>query len=300
MTKSVLAVARQALAAAAAALPAYPSRYARRDYTQPQLLALLAVRQFLGLDYRGTAQLARDWPDLRGAVGRARVPDHATLQRAAARLLKGSRPTPPPGATAAAGRGRRLIPPKPRAAADSTGYEARAVSRYFVTRAGRRGRQRHGPKLTAALDTPSHLLPAARATRGPSQDAPHLAPAARAAARDHPIDAPRADAGYDAEANHAAPRGELGVRSTVIPLGRRGTREGPPTEYRRQVVRRFRRKPRGSRHERAYGQRWQVGSGFSRNERPLGTAPRATRWANQEMESLLRGITHNLMLLAAP
>ena len=94
MTKSPLAVARQALATARDALPAYPSRFARHDYTQHQLFALLAVRQFLRLDYRGTEQLARDWSDLRRALGLTRVPDHATLQRAADRLLKKSRPTP--------------------------------------------------------------------------------------------------------------------------------------------------------------------------------------------------------------
>ena len=94
MTKSALAVARQALAVARAARPAYPSKYARRDYTQHQLFALLAVRTFLKTDYRGAEQLARDWSDLRQAVGLARVPDHATLQRAAARLLKKKGPTP--------------------------------------------------------------------------------------------------------------------------------------------------------------------------------------------------------------
>ncbi len=106
MTKSVLAVARQALATAAAAVPPYPSRYARRDYTQHQLFALLAVRAFLGLDYRGAEQLARDWSDLRHALGLTRVPDHATLQRAAGRLLEKNAPmpcSPPPWPPAAVG-----------------------------------------------------------------------------------------------------------------------------------------------------------------------------------------------------
>ena len=94
MSKSPLAVARQALATAREALPAYPSKFARHDYTQHQLFALLAVRQFLRLDYRGTEQLARDWSDLRRALGLARVPDHATLQRAGERLLKKRPPTP--------------------------------------------------------------------------------------------------------------------------------------------------------------------------------------------------------------
>jgi len=94
MTKSVLAVARQALAAARDAVPAYASKFSRKAYTQPQLFALLAVRAFLGLDYRGTEQLARDWSDLRAELGLARVPDHATLQRAAGRLLEKKGPTP--------------------------------------------------------------------------------------------------------------------------------------------------------------------------------------------------------------
>jgi hypothetical protein len=95
MTKSALAVARQALSAARAALPAYSSPFSKRTYTQHQLFALLAVRQFLRTDYRGLEQHLRDWSDLRAAVGlKDHVPDHSTLQKAADRLLKKSRPTP--------------------------------------------------------------------------------------------------------------------------------------------------------------------------------------------------------------
>jgi hypothetical protein len=95
MTKSALAVARQALDAARAALPAYASKFSKRAYTQHQLFALLAVREFLRTDYRGLEQHLRDWSDLRAAVGLGEaVPDHSTLQKAADRLLKKSRPTP--------------------------------------------------------------------------------------------------------------------------------------------------------------------------------------------------------------
>ena len=51
MPKSAVRVAREALAAGRAALPEYGSRYSRRDYTQPQLFALLVLRQFLRTDY---------------------------------------------------------------------------------------------------------------------------------------------------------------------------------------------------------------------------------------------------------
>ena len=53
MTKSALAVAREALEAARAALPAYASKFSKRTYTQHQVFALLAVRQFLRTNYRG-------------------------------------------------------------------------------------------------------------------------------------------------------------------------------------------------------------------------------------------------------
>lgn len=96
MTQSALGVARQALSAARAAVPAYSSRFAKRTYSQHQLIAILAVRQFLRTDYRGVAQHLRDWSDLRATLGLGeRVPDHSTLAKAAARLLekKGSVPS---------------------------------------------------------------------------------------------------------------------------------------------------------------------------------------------------------------
>jgi len=88
MTKSPLALARAALAAAADALPAYSSKFSRKDFTQHQLFALLALRELLKTDYRGLEQYLRDWSDLRQALGLAKVPDHSTLQKAAQRLLE--------------------------------------------------------------------------------------------------------------------------------------------------------------------------------------------------------------------
>ena len=96
MTKSALAVAREALDAARVALPAYSSKFSKKTYTQHQLVAALAVRQFLKSDYRGIEQHLKDWSDLRAALGLSdHVPDHSTLQKAAERLLekRGSMPS---------------------------------------------------------------------------------------------------------------------------------------------------------------------------------------------------------------
>jgi transposase len=75
-------------------------------------------------------------------------------------------------------------------------------------------------------------------------------------------------------------------------------RKWPKTGYRRQMVKRFRKKPRGSRHRRGHGQRWPMESGFSWNKRRRGAALRARRWPNQKREILTRVLTHNLVLLA--
>lgn len=88
MTKSALKVAREALAAGEAALPRFGSRFSRHDYTQPQLFALLVLRQFLRTDYRGIVSLAGEWRELREALGLSQVPHYSTLAHAAPRLLK--------------------------------------------------------------------------------------------------------------------------------------------------------------------------------------------------------------------
>lgn len=94
MTKSGLAVAREALAVAQRTFPPYASKRSRKDYTQHQLFALLAVRAFFQTDYRGLEQLVRDWSDLRNAIGlKAKVPNYSTVKRAADRLLEKRGPT---------------------------------------------------------------------------------------------------------------------------------------------------------------------------------------------------------------
>lgn len=204
--------------------------------------------------------------------------------------------------TVATGRRRRLIPAKPRAAIDATGLESRHASRHFYWRAGRRTRRSSWPKLSAVLDTRSHLLLSAVVSRGPGHDAGQFRSAATAAVSRCPLDTLLGDAAYDAEHHHAYARERLGVRSTVFPVyrrGRKGRRKPPRGKYRGQMAGRFRTKPKGSRYRRVYGQRWQVESGFSRHKRLLDSALRARRWVNQKAEILLRVIVHNLMLLAA-
>jgi hypothetical protein len=88
MTKSPRAVAREALALARATLPAYSSKYSRKDFTQHQLFAVLALKTFLKADYRGVVAALADFAELRADLGLKKVPDHSTLCYAEQRLLK--------------------------------------------------------------------------------------------------------------------------------------------------------------------------------------------------------------------
>ena len=110
MTKSAVALAREALAVGRVALPRYSCARSRHDYTQPQLFALLAVKQMLRLDYRGVVALAAEWGELRRALGLRKVPHYSTLCYAAHRLLAGAeKGGPSPGRS-----GRSSRAPAPR------------------------------------------------------------------------------------------------------------------------------------------------------------------------------------------
>ena len=193
-----------------------------------------------------------------------------------------------------------MIGDKPEAAVDATGMESRHTSRYFFKRAGRKHNSRLWTKLTVVCDTRSHFLTAATVSLGPANDSPQFRPAMAQASLGVTWDRVLADAAFDSEENHRLCRQGLGVRSTVIPLNRRGRRrKRPKTRYRRQMFKRCRKKPRGSRHKRVYGQRWQVESAFSRHKRLLGAALRGKSDESRRRECYLRVLTHNLMLLAA-
>ena len=86
-SKSAVRVARAALTVGQATLPVYGSRTSRKDFTQPQLFALLVLRQFLRTDYRGVVTLVGEWSELRQTLGLSKVPHYSTLAYASRRIL---------------------------------------------------------------------------------------------------------------------------------------------------------------------------------------------------------------------
>jgi hypothetical protein len=87
-TRSPVALARKALQIASEAMPAYASKFSKRDFTQHQLLAMLVLKQFFKTDDRGLVELLKDLPDLRSVLGIRKVPHFTTLFQAQKRLAK--------------------------------------------------------------------------------------------------------------------------------------------------------------------------------------------------------------------
>jgi hypothetical protein len=144
--------------------------------------------------------------------------------------------------------------------------------------------------LTAVGHVGSHLIAAAIACRGPTNDSPQFAPAMRQAAQHIRFDVVLADAGYDAEHNHRLCREELGARSTAIPINPRGAGDRlPRTRYRRQMRRAFPKK--------AYASRRHAESIFSAMKRTLGSALCARGPEAQKRECLWRVIAFDLMII---
>jgi hypothetical protein len=88
MTKSPRAVAREALRLAQQSLPPYSAVRSRKDFTQHQLFAVLALKTFLKTDYRGVEAFLKDFAEVRSDLGLTKVPHYSTLCYAEQRLLK--------------------------------------------------------------------------------------------------------------------------------------------------------------------------------------------------------------------
>lgn len=300
-SRSPRAVMRLAHRVASRHLPDYPSRFSRRDRaTQPQLFACLVLRQFYNLSYRRTEALLRDCPDLRRAIRMTCVPDHNTLcdaferlarQDVVARMLD--------TLVRACGEAGLLGLDARPAAADSSCYESRHVSRHFERRrrdssdASERSATVRGlPKLAICVACACHLILSFWTGTGMGGDHPHLDALAYHAWRRAPVTTLVADAGYDSEAAHAFLREDLNVESIIPATIGRPTGKLPSTPYRRLMARAM-----AEPDVRAvYGQRWQVETANSMMKRNYGSALRAATPARRERELMLKVLVHNLAI----
>jgi hypothetical protein len=295
-SKSPRRVIKTAYLIGSLALRPYAHRYSPKKFTQPQLFACLALKEFLQLDYRKLVGLLTDAPELCRAIDLAVVPHFTTFQKAARRLLR------LPHAERLLGKTIRLAkvtgrinPQVALAAGDGTGWESHHVSHYFVKRRAscskywQKTTYNTFPKAGVLCDTASHLILAVVPGRGPGPDIKHFRPLLDQGLRQIPIKAAALDAGYDAEHTHEYAREERGVRTLIPALIGRRTNKPPSGYWRRQMARRL--------HLTRYGQRWQAETVNSMLKRLMGSALRARSYWSQCRETVLRAITLNVMIL---
>jgi hypothetical protein len=298
-SKSPRMVAMVALAAGKEAFSDYSHKFSPKKFTQPQLFACLVLKEFEKKGYRGVCQLLEDCSDLRKAIGFKVVPHFTSVQKASRRLLKLDRVRDLIAETFRRIQGRSKIVPY--GAVDSSGFDARHASRYFIwrTKADKKGKEpkkraayrRYG-KLMLIISCATHGIMAAVASAGPTPDIDQLdgvvAELPSSIAVRHMV----GDAGFDSAHNHSLLRDYHGMRSTIPPEHGRRPKDPktlPTDKYRRQMKTRFNKK--------AYSKRPQVETVFSMIKRNLGSELRGrTHWSRCR-DIMLRVITHNIMLI---
>ena len=296
-SKSPRRVLQVAYEAACQAVPAHRHKFSPKKFTQPQLLACLVLKEFLRLDYRGFAEHLTDHPDVASQIGMKTVPHFTTFQKAARRLLLA---TPArqlfDSVLERAMRDGVRKGRVPLAAVDGTGLESRHTSRYYVKRRSRSGDRDQittyakFPKVVFVVDCTSHMILAAVPGRGPGSDLVQFDAALEQAIRRAQIETLLADADFDAEWVHRSVRSH-GIRTLIPPTRGRPTHKPPTGHWRRRMKQRF------SRYKQKYGQRWQVETVNSMVKRRLGSALRARKYQSQCRETMLRAITHNVMIV---
>jgi Transposase DDE domain/Transposase domain (DUF772) len=296
-SKSPRRVLQVAYEAACQALPAYRHKSSPKKFTQPQLLACLVLKEFMRLDYRGLAAHLADHAELRRLIDLKTVPHFTTFQKAAERLLA-ALPSRKlfdavlEQAVRSKTRKRRV----PLAAVDGTGLESRPTSQYYVKRRSRGGdhdqETTYGkyPKVVFVVDCTSHMILAAVPGRGPGSDLVPFGRALSQAVGRARIGTLLADADFDAEWVHRGVRSH-GLRTVIPPERGRPTDKPPSGSWRRLMKQRF------GQFKRKYGQSWQVETVNSMLKRRLGSALRARSYESQCRETVLRAITHNVLIV---
>ena len=68
-------------------MPPFAHRFSPKKFSQPQLVAILCLKEARRQDYRGICHDLREWAEVRAVLQLKAVPHYSTLCKAAERLL---------------------------------------------------------------------------------------------------------------------------------------------------------------------------------------------------------------------
>jgi hypothetical protein len=287
----LLPFARIALQVSRAVLPRYRSRFSKRQFTQPQLLAILCLMRYEDWTFREAEVRLSEHRELRQVLGLVSVPDFTTLYRFLQRLDDQTIDRAV-GETVRRLRGSlRHRRKRVRVAVDATGLAQGAVSTFFVRRMHHHGQKplpwRHWLKWVVAVDLDQQFVLSQLARRGPWNDCANLPAVVEAASRQTRIGVVLADAEFDSERNHTYIRQRLGAQS-VIPA-KRGKKTWRVHGVRAEMRRAF--------PQRIYRRRALIESLFSSVKRKLSARAPGRSLPTQMRQALLLGLSFNLYRL---
>src|SRR6266446_4690075 len=286
----LLPFARIALQVSRAVLPRYRSRFSKRQFTQPQLLAILCLMRYEDWTFREAEVRLGEHRELRQVLGLVSVPDFTPVSFFAASRRPDHRPrgwrNGAPAAWFAAPKRKRA-----RVAVDATGLAQGAVSTFFVRRMHHHGQKplpwRHWLKWVVAVDLDQQFVLSQLARRGPWNDCANLPAVVEAASQQTRIGLVLADAEFDSERNHTYIRKRLGAQS-VIPA-KRGKKTWRVHGVRAEMRSAF---PR-----RIYRRRALIESLFSSVKRKLSARAPGRSLPMQMRQALLLGLSFNMYRL---
>jgi IS5 family transposase len=271
---------------AEAALPSYRSKYSKRRFTQPQLLAILCLMRFEDWTFREAEVRLAEHRELREALRLTPVPDYSTLSRFLQRLEPMLWEAVLEETIRRSGLGRR---PAVTAALDATGLAPGRVSTFLVRRVRDSGAfpWRRWTKWLVVAETRHRFLLAQHAKEGPINDSASLRPLAAQAHDRVPLARLLADAEFDSERNHRFLREQLGADS-IIPA-KRGKKDWRVQGIRAQMRAEFPRQ--------LYSARAQIECLFSVAKRKLSRRAPGRSFPTQRLQALLLGLAYNIYLL---
>lgn len=287
----LLPFVRTALEVATTVLPPYRSPFSKRQFTQPQLLAVLCLMRYEDWTFRETEVRLREHGELRRVLRLRSVPDFTTLYRFLKRLDDQTINQALGEAARRLGTGDSRRRRRARVAVDATGLAQGAVSTFFVRRMYHHGGQplpwRHWLKWLVTVDVDRQLLLSQTARTGPWNDCANLPALVGAANQVVPIGLVLADAEFDSERNHTYIRQQIRAHS-IIPA-KRGKKTWRIHGVRAEMRQNF---PR-----RQYGQRALVETVFSTVKRKLSARAPGRSLFTQLRQALLLGLAYNLYRL---
>jgi len=279
--------ARLALEVSQVVLPPQRTKFSKRVFAQPQLLAVLCLMRYEDWTFREAEVRLSEHSELRSALHLRSVPDYTRLYRFLARLQAHDVDRALDEVV------RRMPGRRPRrvtVGVDATGLAQGAVSSYFIRRVEHFGQPqrtwKHWLKWLAVVDLKRQLILSQGTRQAPWNDCATLPVLVTAAHRHTPISCVLADAEFDSERNHTFCRQQLKANS-VIPAKRRSScrASGVRLEMRQHFP------------SQLYALRSLVESVFSAVKRKLSPRAPGRSFHTQSIQALLLGLAFDLYRL---